>query len=222
MTERILVVVAHPDDEALGCAGTLLKHAARGDRIELVFMTNGVAARPHVDELSASERNLAAEKASRLMGAGTTYFDFPDNRMDSVALLDVVQSLEPIIQEYQPTSILTHHIGDLNVDHNVAHKAVLTACRPQPGSSVREILAFEVLSSTEWQSPGVQPFVPNLYVDISDFIDKKKAVLNCYQDEMRDEPHSRSIDNAIRLNGVRGNAVGVPFAEAFTTVRIIR
>ena len=145
--------------------------------------------------------------------------DFPDNRMDRVALLDVTQAIEKKINELQPDIIYTHHIGDLNIDHQITHKAVMTACRPQPDFCVKEIYSFEVLSSTEWQTPGLSPFEPNVYVDITDFIETKKQVLMAYIDEMRLPPHSRSIENALRLNKYRGNVIGKQYAEAFVLTR---
>ena len=107
-------------------------------------------------------RNQARDKALRILGVMQHQaLDFPDNSMDSVPLIDVVQALEPIIDQVQPERIYTHHHGDLNVDHRVTHQAVMTACRPMPGISVREILTFEVMSSTEWATPSVAPFMPN-------------------------------------------------------------
>jgi len=126
------------------------------------------------------------------------------------------------VNRIQPDVIYTNHIGDLNVDHHMTHKAVMTACRPQPGHSVKEVYAFEVLSSTEWQSPGVLPFMPNVYVDITAFMETKRKVLAVYQGEMRLPPHSRSIENILRLNQLRGNSVGLEYAEAFMIVRQIR
>ena len=98
----------------------------------------------------------------------------------------------------------------------------MTACRPQPGLCVKEIYTFEVLSSTEWQTPGVESFCPNTFIDITEYIDIKKQILKVYSKEMHQPPHSRSIDNVIRLNALRGNAVGVNYAEAFELIRMIR
>jgi LmbE family N-acetylglucosaminyl deacetylase len=108
------------------------------------------------------------------------------------------------------------------VDHQITHKAVVTACRPQPSFCVEEIYAFEVLSSTEWSTPGVKHFSPNVFIDITDYIDIKKQVLEVYSEEMHQPPHSRSVDNALRLNALRGNSVGVDYAEAFLALRIIK
>ena len=218
----VLVVAAHPDDEALGCAGTIAKHVASGDEVHLLFMTDGVGSRSVSDDF-VLRRKSASDNAAEILGVTSKQnFDFPDNRMDSVPLLDIVKIIEDVIEEKQPEIIYTHHIGDLNIDHQVTHKAVLTACRPQPGFCVREIYAFEVMSSTEWATPGLAPFVPNVYVDISDYWDVKKMALHVYVEEMRQVPHSRSVEGLEHLARHRGCCVGVRVAECFMVVRCLR
>jgi N-acetylglucosamine malate deacetylase 1 len=216
--KKILVVAAHSDDEALGCGGTIARHVAEGDHVSVIFMTDGVGSRLAADAESI-ERQKASDQACAILGlSSVTRLDFEDNRMDGIPLLDVVKAIEKVIQVVQPQVIYTHHSGDLNIDHRVTHNAVMTACRPQPGFSVEEIYAFEVLSSTEWQSPNLQPFIPNKFVDISQYINQKKAALTAYALEMRDAPHSRSIENVLRLTSLRGNAVGCDYAEAFSVL----
>lgn len=218
----ILIVAAHADDEALGCSGTIAKHVASGDKVHVLFMTDGVSARNLLSN-EAAQRLKSAEKAAEILGVASMHnLSFPDNRMDTVPLLDVTQAVESKIAEIQPEIIYTHHVGDLNIDHQVTHKAVMTACRPQPDFCVKEIYAFEVLSSTEWQTPGLMPFTPNVFVDISEHIETKREVLEAYSEEMREARHSRSIDNVICHAGVRGNTVGVEYAEAFMSVREIK
>jgi len=135
-------------------------------------------------------------------------------------LLDVAKALEKVIHEIQPNLIYTHHGGDLNVDHRIAFQAVMTACRPQPNFCVKKIISFEVNSSTEWSSPTLAPnFIPNYHVNISSFIDQKVKLLNCYESELRESPHSRSIDAIEALAKVRGAHIGVNYAEAFMLVR---
>ena len=224
MSKVVLVVAAHADDEVLGCAGTMAKHVAMGDDVHVLFMTDGVGARGQTgDSAEAVERKSSAQRASDILNLSSVLsLGFPDNKMDSVPLLDVTQAIEKVLANIQPEIIYTHHIGDLNVDHQVTHKAVITACRPQPDFCVKEIYAFEVLSSTEWQTPGVLPFVPNVFVDITGYIKIKQQVIEVYGDEMREPPHSRSTANITQLVGVRGNTVGVKYAEAFSLVRMIK
>jgi len=220
MSKQILVVAAHPDDEVLGCGGTMARHASNGDKVHVLFMSAGVGSRENVKNDEINERRICAKQASKILGSQSPQFlNFPDNRMDSIALLDVVKSIELVIQEIGPDVVYTHHIGDLNIDHQITHKAVLTACRPQPESSVKEIYSFEVLSSTEWQTPGYHPFIPNVFVNIKEHMVSKSEALQIYGEEMQKSPHSRTIKNSIRLNTIRGNSVGMDFSEAFSLVR---
>jgi LmbE family N-acetylglucosaminyl deacetylase len=224
MSKRILVVASHTDDEVLGCGGTIARHIAEGDIVHIVFMADGVGSRGRdsIQSGALQIRNQARNEALCILGVTNFYdLEFPDNRMDSVPLLEVVQALEPIIEHVQPVRVYTHHYGDLNVDHRITHQAVMTACRPIPGCSVREILLFEVMSSTEWATPGIATFVPNSYVDISDYLPKKLEALAAYHMEMRESPHARSIKNLEYLSRHRGNCLGINAAEAFMVVRII-
>ena len=215
---NILVVAAHPDDEALGCGSTIAKHSENGDTVQVLFLTDGFGSRNN-----GKNRNSLAENASRVLRCKPPIFlNFPDNELDAVSLLSIIKKIEGVISEIQPNIVYTHHFGDLNIDHQITHKAVMTACRPQPSFCVEEIYAFEVLSSTEWNTPGVAAFSPNVFIDITDYIDIKKQVLEVYSEEMRQPPHSRSIDNALRLNALRGNSVGVDYAEAFELIRMSR
>jgi N-acetylglucosamine malate deacetylase 1 len=222
MNRIVLIVAAHSDDEALGCSGAIAKHVSEGDSVHLLFMTDGVSSRVGGSG-DTMDRLAMAQIASKVLGVSTlTNLNFPDNQMDSIPLLNIVVEVESKIKELRPEIIYTHHAGDLNVDHQVTYKAVVTACRPQPNSFVKEMYAFEVLSSTEWQTVGSLSFLPNVYIDITEFIDIKERVLNIYSVEMHCPPHSRSVDNILRLNALRGNSVGVEYAEAFKLIRIIR
>ena len=225
MPKIVLIVAAHPDDEVLGCGGTIARHLAESDIVHIVFMADGVTSRGVcTNSAEHNERNHAALEASQILGITThlTFLGFPDNRMDTIALLDITQSLEKVIKTIQPEIIYTHHYGDLNIDHQITHKAVMTACRPQPSFCVKEIYAFEVLSSTEWQVQPSLSFVPNIFVNIGDFISSKEKALAVYREEMRPSPHSRSIENAVRCAALRGNSVGVEYAEAFQLLKIIK
>ena len=222
----VLVVAAHPDDELLGCAGTLTRHARAGDRVEIVIMAEGATSRSSPEERAAHATELerlreAARAAARTIGAANVEFvGLPDNRMDGEVLLDVVQRLEAIVARVQPSIVYTHHRGDVNVDHDVTHRAVITACRPLPGHSVTRILAFETVSSTEWMSPAsAAPFAPNWFVDIGDTLDTKLAALRCYEGEMRPFPHPRSYEAVEHLARWRGASAGFAAAEAFMLVR---
>ena len=140
--------------------------------------------------------------------------------MTELDLLDIVQPIERVVRELAPKTIYTHHGGDLNIDHVLCHRAVLTACRPQPGLSVLRIYAMEVPSSTEWAPPqSVTPFVPTRFVDISDTQEKKRRALEAYKEEMRAFPHPRSFEAVNALAAWRGASAGLNAAEAFMVVR---
>lgn len=223
MTKTVLVVAAHSDDEALGCGGTIARHVAEGDSVYAVFIADGVSSRVGANDDELGIRNQAAESARQILGITRNYFlGLPDNRLDSLPLIDVIQPLERIISQVEPQIIYTHHHGDLNVDHRVTHQAVMTACRPTPGSSVKEIYTFQVLSSTEWNTPGVSTFAANCIVDITNYLSVKEAALQVYAVEMRPYPHSRSIENVMALARYTGAINGLMAAEAFVQIRAIR
>ena len=144
---------------------------------------------------------------------------FPDNRLDTIPLIEIIRQIEKVIEEQRPSLIYTHHYGDLNVDHRKCFEAVLTACRPLPLSSVEEIYTFEVLSSTDYAAGEFGSFIPNHFVNISGFLDKKISALEVYEAEMRAPPHSRSLEHVKNLAEYRGGSVGLFYAEAFMTIR---
>ncbi len=193
----ILVVAAHPDDEVLGCGGTIAKLSGQGAAVHIAFLADGVGARSPGAVSSAIEleqRRAAATSAAAILGAASVSFDdLPDNRLDSIPLLDITQRVEALIAKHRPATVFTHHAGDLNVDHRCVHQAVVTACRPQSGHPVRTLLCFEVPSSTEWQPPGSGPAcVSNWFVDIGATLEQKLAALDAYSAELREWPHPRS------------------------------
>jgi len=170
-----------------------------------------------------SELAACAQEAGRILGTKTVRLRaFPDNRMDGVELLDVVKCIEAEIARVKPTRVLTHRLGDVNVDHDIVHRAVAAACRPVPGSSVREVLYFEIPSSTEWRTPHSAPtFAPALFVDVSTTLARKLLALEAYAVEMRPFPHPRSIRAVEHLARWRGACVGCEAAEAFEIGRRI-
>jgi len=221
MNDVILVVAAHSDDEVLGCGGTIAKHVANGDNVTVMFMTDGVSSRDsNSDEVDL--RVTASSEAMKMLGVkGVKQFNFPDNEMDSVPLLHVVKKIECVINDIKPNIVYTHFAHDLNIDHQVTHSAVMTSCRPLQGTSVKKILSFEVLSSTEWNSPSQTQFTPNYIVDITKYWDKKLLALQCYGEEMRAYPHSRSFLCVEALAILRGATNGIDKAEAFYVERIL-
>ena len=229
MNRSILIVAAHPDDEILGCGGTIARLAEEGNDVHILILAEGITSREvkrdrdlKTDELSvlAKIANLAAHEVG---AKSLTLFDFPDNRMDSIDRLDVIKKVEQKIEEVKPCKVFTHFGNDLNIDHRVTNDAVVTACRPYPGQIVKELYFFEVTSSTEWQSGhNGFTFYPNYFVSLSNTdIGKKVNALKIYESEMRKFPHARSIEALNTLSKWRGASVGFEFAEAFMVGRVI-
>ena len=223
MTQSTVIVAAHPDDEVLGCGGTIAKLAKVGVSVHVTFLADGVSSR-HGQSESRTElvaRRASAHAACELLRVESVSFgEFPDNRLDTIPLLDSVKVVEALIQKYQPSTVFTHHAGDVNIDHRRVHEAVVAACRPQSGHPVKRLLCFEVPSSTEWQLPNsAPPFVPNWFEDISDTLDQKLAALDAYSAELRDWPHPRSRQGVEHLVRWRGATVGMNAAEAFVLGR---
>jgi len=226
--KNALVIAAHPDDEVLGCGGTIARMADDGWNVSVLILAEGATSRAdrrdrggHLKELS--ELAQCARRAGKILGAKDVVLeDFPDNRMDGVELLDVVKRIEAAVERVQPSRVLTHRLGDVNIDHNIIHHAVAAACRPLPGSCVKEVLYFEVASSTEWRhGASMTPFTPNLFVDIGSTLERKLQALQAYSCEMRDFPHARSIQALEHLARWRGATVGCHAAEAFEIGRRI-
>ena len=226
MSLRVLVVAAHADDEALGCGGSLIRHAREGAEIRALFLTNGVGSRESAGSREATLRREAMDNALHILGVSHhKRLNYPDNATDSVPLLDVVKSIEQFSDEWgTPHIVYTHHPGDLNVDHQIANRAALTCFRPQPQTAGKpaKILTFEVLSSTGWSGkPGTDSFMPNYFVDITSILARKLKALRAYADEMRPWPHARSLEAVEHLARFRGATVGVAAAEAFDVARIV-
>jgi len=217
---EILIVAAHPDDEVLGAGGTILKHVKNGDRVSILILGDGVTSRG-AGAAAIKQRLNQAKKAAGILGVKQVILEtLPDNKFDSLPLLEIVKKVEPVIKRIKPNIIYTHFSDDLNIDHRLTFQAVLTACRPQPGFFVKKILSFEIPSSTEWQVKKKNNlFCPTYYNDISDFIAKKIKAIKVYEEELKPYPHPRSKKGINILAQWRGLEVGYKFAEAFQAVR---
>ncbi len=226
MSDSVLVVAAHPDDEVLGAGGTIARHADAGDVVQVLIVAEGATSRQEQRDRQQVANELtslakAAQSAGRILGAtAVELLSLPDNRLDSLDRLDLIKQIEQRIDLHKPQVVYTHHAGDVNIDHRRLHEAVVTACRPTPGQPVRRLLSYEVASSTEWQPSGSAPaFQPNWFVDISAQLARKREALEAYASEMRPWPHARSLDALEHLAHWRGAHVGVAAAEAFCLLR---
>jgi LmbE family N-acetylglucosaminyl deacetylase len=225
---NVLVVAAHPDDEVLGAGGTMARFAAEGHRVFLAILGEGLTSR-YKNRCEAARKELGklkqnAARSAKILGAEEPlFFDLPDNRFDTVPLLEVVKIVEGVKRKIRPELILTHHRGDLNVDHQITFKAVVTASRPLAGESVKRILSFEVLSSTEWASPKRDDyFQPNVFTDIRRTLRAKIKAMECYESEIARRNHPRSPVAIRTLAKRRGLSAGLTYAEAFEMIREIQ
>lgn len=226
MSKKILIIAAHPDDEVLGCGGTVSKLIKSGVEAYTLILGEGKTSRVNAENLSEDLESLKteAQKANQILGVKDIILEsFPDNKFDSVPLLDIVQKIDIIKNKIKPDIIFTHHFGDMNIDHQITHKAVLTATRPMNDETVKDIYSFEIPSSTEWNSFSRETaFIPNVFFDISDTIDKKIAAMSEYRSELREYPHPRSLQHIKELARVNGTKVGIEYAENFMLIRSIR
>ena len=218
----IAVVVAHPDDEILGCGGTIASHAGNGDTVSVLILAEGIASRDggRVRE-QQDELYRAARCANEIVGTDRLDFgSFPDNRMDGIDLLDVVKLVEAFFADVKPDCVYTHYPNDLNIDHRITSQAVITAVRPLPNGNCSTILYFETPSSTEWAAQtSAGGFTPNWFTDVSLTLDTKINALQAYESEMRAFPHARSVEAVRHLAHWRGASVGMVAAEAFVLAR---
>ncbi len=224
-SSSIFAVAAHPDDEMLGCGGTLARLAALGTEIHILLLGEGPLARSSETDDARAHACLSAKRAAQVIGvneANVHFASLPDNRFDTIALLDIVQHIEALAEQVQPDLVFTHHAGDMNQDHRLTHQAVMTAFRPLPGTKPVTLLGFEVLSSTEYTPPHTAPaFCPNVFVDISATLETKCHALAEYASEMRPWPHPRSMEAVRHLAALRGCFCGHEAAEAFILYRTV-
>jgi LmbE family N-acetylglucosaminyl deacetylase len=234
---KILIIVAHPDDEVLGMGGTIAKHSKNGDDVTIAYLTTGITSRRSSDYNNSSSYNfskndlqrskkqisklqLDAKKSCNILGVKKTiFFDYPDNELDSIQLLKIIKTIEKIISKEKPNIVYTSHDKDLNIDHRITSKATLIACRSNP-SSIKEIFCFEIYSSTEWTFS--YDFKPNYFVDIEKELGSKINAMKKYENELKKFPHPRSLENIENSAKRWGTICGFHAAEAFEIIRKIQ
>lgn len=219
---NVLVVAAHPDDEILGVGGTVCLHARRGDRVRSLIACEGISMRYDMSHRETLQRQI--RQAGDILGVERVVLaELPEQRLDTLPLVDVAAVVEAQVRDFRPEIVYTHFGGDVNQDHQVLFRAVLVATRPYAAPSVREVLAFETPSSSEWGAPLVTgSFLPQVFVDISQVLEEKIRAFCCYEREVREAPHPRSPE-ALRARAYTwGSVVGCTAAEPFQVVRILR
>lgn len=222
MPSTILVVGAHPDDEILGGGATFARHVDNGDEVHALVCSEGASAR-YADPMQ-SELRAASEASAKAIGFATLqHLSLPDQKLDTLALIEITQMLEETVQQIRPDIVYTHSAVDVNNDHGVVARALWTACRPYATPFVRRFLAFETPSSTEWAWPTTDTtFIPQIFTDIEKTLERKLSAMACYSSELRDYPHPRSIRALRNRAEYWGSKVGVPAAEAFTLLRCVQ
>jgi LmbE family N-acetylglucosaminyl deacetylase len=215
--KNVLVIAPHCLDEILGCGGTVARHIKEGDKVNSVILFGD-------GQNKDAERRKNAIGAANILGANTPNFlGFPENRSDTIALLDIVIVLEKLLNNLRPDIVYVNHGGNLNIDHQTTYKAAVTALRPAPGCPTKSIYTYETLSSTDW-APSSQGFnfLPSHFVIIQDFLEKKNKALMLYNGDVRPPPHSRSIPSLNSMAIVRGCSMGIDAAEAFMVLRQLK
>ena len=205
----------------------MARTTADGNEVVVLILGEGCTSRSTTvgGDMASSLARLRSEAATANTRVGVRDLRFgglPDNRFDSVPLLEVVKLVEEVVEQFGPDTVLSHHGGDLNIDHRITAAAVLTATRPVPGCPIHEVLAFEIRSSTEWAFGQGGTFSPSYYVDISDHLTQKLNALAAYESEIRDFPHPRSIEGVEVLARLRGSEVGCAAAEGLVPVRVVK
>jgi LmbE family N-acetylglucosaminyl deacetylase len=226
--KRVMIVVAHPDDEILGLGATMNKMIEEFSvRTRVIILGEGITSRSEERDTHRWEKELEIHRnnihlAQKAIGYHeVSIYDFPDNRFDTVALLDIIKVIEKEKKDFQPDVIFTHHGGDLNIDHQRTFEAVITACRPMADEIVKTIIAFETPSGTEWRaSSDPRNFIPNIFIEVTkENLNAKTTAMESYEFEKRLYPHPRS-PQSLEIQAQRwGVSVGFRFAEAFCLIR---
>jgi len=220
---KILVIAAHPDDEILGVGGTLIKHVKQGDEIYCLILGEGITSRDNFDKQELELLHNQCKQAGKIIGFKEILLsNLPDNKFDSIPLLNIVKEVEKYLEKIKPEIIYTHHSGDVNIDHKLTFEAVMTACRPCNHNCPKEIYSFESLSSSEWQLNPQKTFTPNVFINIEQEIEQKIQAMNEYKTEIREHPHPRSIQGIKILASFRGLQSNLKYAEAFRLERKIQ
>lgn len=221
---KVLMIAPHPDDEVLGCGGTIKKYSENGDEVFLCIVTKAYT--PDWSEVFIKNRKKEIDSTVAVLGIKKVYFlNFPTVKLDTVPQKQLNDAISEIISEVNPEIIFIPFSGDINKDHRLVSESALVALRPKPGSLVKKVFYYEALSETEWSdsTQGAKNiFAPNYYENISDYLEDKLKAMQCYKSELKEYPHPRSLEGIKILAQKRGMEVGKKYAEAFVLIREIK
>jgi len=219
--KKILIMVAHPDDEIIGCGGTIAK-INKYNEIMCVFYSDGESSRGKIDKKKILNRKKNASEASSFLNINKPIFlNYKDNQLDRYPLLSIIKKTEKIINSFKPDIIFTHYYDDLNIDHQIVSNAVITASRPVLKKNLEKIYMMEIMSSTNLNLNPKKSFFPNIYINITNNIEHKKKCLKIYKNEMMQYPNIRTIKSILNLNAHRGAEISKKYAESFILIREI-
>jgi N-acetylglucosamine malate deacetylase 1 len=221
---RILIIAPHADDEVLGCGATMVKFAGSGDEVFVIIATNAAKGAPELfSKESIATVRSEAEDAHRILGVKETIFmEFPAPALNAFPSYKISLEFSKVFENYRPTHLFLPHPCDLHEDHNAIYRAALVSARPQGFHKISNIYCYETLSETEWSpNQGVHSFLPNHFIEVTDFFSKKIEAMKCFESQMKKFPHSRSFEGITALATLRGVSIGVERAEAFVVERQI-
>ncbi|HEY9262202.1 PIG-L deacetylase family protein [Chitinophaga sp.] len=219
---NVIVVSAHPDDEVLGAGGTLLKHVAKGDQVHWLIITNVLEEYGFSAERVKSRQEEIVEVATKMGFTSTIKLDYPTMLLHPGMIIDMVPKISDVFHQVKPETIYVMNRSDAHSDHRVIFDAVVACTKSFRYPFIRKVLMYECLSETEF-APALpeRVFMPNYYVDISEYLEKKLEVMEIYESELGPHPFPRSLDNIRALAHFRGASVGTHYAEAFQLIKFI-
>lgn len=220
--KNIIIVAPHPDDETLGCGGTLLKHKNRGDKIHWLIIT-GMTEDTGFDAERVRERNRDIKKVSKMYDFDTvTTLNLPTTKLDTLPIQSLIEMIGKVIRDIKPEVLYVPFSADIHTDHQIVFQAIAACCKWFRFESINRVLAYETLSETDFIiNPASKSFAPNVYVDISEFLNKKLEIMRIYQSESGTFPFPRSGKAIKALSEIRGAAAGCISAEAFMLLKEI-
>lgn len=218
---KVLIIAPHPDDEVLGCGGTIAKHASAGDEVYLCVVTKAYS--PEWPESEVEERKKEVLRVSEILGIKKTYFlDLPTVKLDTLPQKELNEAISQVVNEVRPEIVYVPHRGDVNRDHQLVFDSTMVATRPAHHPFIKKVLAYESLSETEWAAPFAEnAFIPNVFVNISRTLETKLKAMSEYKLELKQFPHPRSLEAISALAKIRGTQANLNAAEAFVLIRDI-